>query len=538
MRAGSSRRTKPSLVVRGSVLAWCVASIAGCSHGESRKHELPAIQATVSRLSGTGLVLQVNGTGDVAVQENGSVVLARLPSGSAYAVTVKAQPASPAQICTVAAGEGTVGSADVSDVAVTCRSWNGGATLDGWPSESIALATNPSGNAVAVWSEPRHGLSAAYFTPATGWGAPQSLQAGAEASNPRVAIDPAGDAIAVWERYLGDPFTTAEAWVNRYAAGSGWGTPGRLDDAFDRTHEPDVAMDAAGGAIAVWARYDTMLFSSTAWSKRWVPGSGWGQALRVDANGDDQSYRPRVATDAAGNAILVWSQTPTTSQEPGRQPGVWSRRYDTGGSGGGWGDAHLVDPLDIDRNCEDLQVAMNARGDAVVAWAEVNPGAGGVCARTYAAGAGWDAAEVLGGDEGRADRPAAAIDARGDALVVWVQQDDTGAHVWSRRHVPASGATPGWGDARSAGLDGNVAEIAPRLASDASGNAVAVWLQQEQAQRDVWFNVFSAGTGWATSQRLCPASAERDLPAVAMSSAGDAMALWVETQAIRTGAFK
>lgn len=519
-----------SHVARGCRLAFTLGLIAACGGGGSRPGGLRTLSATVSRLSGTGLVLQVNGAGDVAVQANGAVALAQLATGAAYAVTVKAQPVGPAQICTVAAGEGTVGGADVSDVAVTCRSWSEAAGVGGTAYDAIAFAMNAAGAGVAVWAEAGGPATAAHFTSVTGWGAPEPIQtvAGA-ASGAKVAMDAAGNAIAVWDHHDPADYLATEVWFNRYTPGSGWGAAARLDDeGVGLTHEPDVAMSASGRAIAVWTRYD-FLGGSRVWSKVWVPGAGWSAGARVDANVDEVSYQARIAADGAGNGLAVWWQTPT----PRLQQGVWSRRYD---AATGWGEVRLVDDHEVDRECRGLQVSMNVKGDALVAWSEVKPSAGRVCARTYAAATGWNAAQILGGDDVRADRPAAAIGGRGEALVVWAQEDDTGTHLWSRRH--GAGSSVAWSEAQLAAPGSAVAELAPGLAADASGNAVAVWLQMEGLQRDVWFDVYSAGKGWAGAQRLCPAADERDLPVVAMSSEGDGIALWTEVQAIRASAFR
>ncbi|MET0227073.1 MAG: hypothetical protein ABW187_11565, partial [Dokdonella sp.] len=78
------------------------------------------IGGTVSGLEGSGLVLQQNGGDDLAVAADGAFVFrTALADGSAYAVSVLAQPAAPAQTCTVEGGAGTVAGADVNNVAVT-----------------------------------------------------------------------------------------------------------------------------------------------------------------------------------------------------------------------------------------------------------------------------------------------------------------------------------------------------------------------------------------------------------------------------------
>jgi PKD repeat protein len=80
-----------------------------------------AVGGSVSGLLGTGLVLGINGTGNLAVSSNGAVAFGTaLASGATYAVTVLTQPSAPSQTCTVSNGSGTVGSANVNAVAVTC----------------------------------------------------------------------------------------------------------------------------------------------------------------------------------------------------------------------------------------------------------------------------------------------------------------------------------------------------------------------------------------------------------------------------------
>jgi hypothetical protein len=75
----------------------------------------------VSGLSGSGLVLQNTGGPDVAVVASGAFTFAAgLRTGAVYSVTVAAQPSSPTQNCLVTNGSGTVGNANVTDVAVTC----------------------------------------------------------------------------------------------------------------------------------------------------------------------------------------------------------------------------------------------------------------------------------------------------------------------------------------------------------------------------------------------------------------------------------
>ncbi len=79
------------------------------------------IGGTVSGLAGTGLVLQDNGGNNLAVAANGSFTFSTpIATGAAYAVTVLSQPSGPAQSCVVTSGSGTVASANVTSVAISC----------------------------------------------------------------------------------------------------------------------------------------------------------------------------------------------------------------------------------------------------------------------------------------------------------------------------------------------------------------------------------------------------------------------------------
>jgi 6-phosphogluconolactonase len=104
----------------------------GCGGGGGDSGSAPppppsyTVGGTVTGLTGSGLVLQTNAGDLVAVSaavgvSRGHFTFAnQLGSGAAYAVTVKTQPSAPVQNCTVTNGSGTVGTANVTTVAVAC----------------------------------------------------------------------------------------------------------------------------------------------------------------------------------------------------------------------------------------------------------------------------------------------------------------------------------------------------------------------------------------------------------------------------------
>ncbi|MEP7311784.1 MAG: Ig-like domain-containing protein [Pseudomonadota bacterium] len=104
------------------------------------------VNGTVTGLSGS-LVLRNNGANDLTVSADGAFSFpTAVPSGGAYAVTVFSHPTGPSQNCVVAAGSGTIGSADVSNVAVTCTtaSFTVGGAVSGL-SGSVVLRNTVAG---------------------------------------------------------------------------------------------------------------------------------------------------------------------------------------------------------------------------------------------------------------------------------------------------------------------------------------------------------------------------------------------------------
>ena len=96
-----------------------VLGLAACSNGRGSvdnddgggQQQAPpkvTIGGTVAGLAGSGLVLQNNGGDDLAVSANGTFSFkTSVDAGSAYNITVFAQPATPSQSCSIANAAGT-----------------------------------------------------------------------------------------------------------------------------------------------------------------------------------------------------------------------------------------------------------------------------------------------------------------------------------------------------------------------------------------------------------------------------------------------
>src|SRR5271165_5776483 len=104
----------------GSGAAPAGSSAFGSGSGSGSPPPAYTVGGTVSGLSGT-VVLQDNGGDSLSVSANGSFTFATaLAAGAPYSVTVASSPAG--QACTAANAAGTVGSANVTSVTVSCQS--------------------------------------------------------------------------------------------------------------------------------------------------------------------------------------------------------------------------------------------------------------------------------------------------------------------------------------------------------------------------------------------------------------------------------
>ncbi len=108
------------------------------------------IGGTVSGLNtGTSVTLLDNGTNALKVTANGTFTFTtRLTSGTAYKVTVSAQPTG--ETCTVTNGTGTVGTANVTTVVVSCaaKTFTIGGTLSGLNTGASVTLLDNGGDAL------------------------------------------------------------------------------------------------------------------------------------------------------------------------------------------------------------------------------------------------------------------------------------------------------------------------------------------------------------------------------------------------------
>jgi hypothetical protein len=183
------------------------------------------------------------------------------------------------------------------------------------------VAVDPQGNAVVVWIqwETTFDVWSNRFTPAGGWGTAERIEAdGGRAEQPRVAVDALGNAVAAWWQSDG---TRNNVWSNRFTPSGGWGAAQLIENNDDApgAFNPRIAADPQGNAVVVWEQWaDT---HADVWSNHFTPVAGWSTAQLIENDDAGDAKDPDVAMDDQGNATAVWSQS------DGVRDNIWSNQF-------------------------------------------------------------------------------------------------------------------------------------------------------------------------------------------------------------------
>src|SRR2546423_15061057 len=136
-----------------AVVLIALVQLAGCGGGGGSNAPPPptyTIGGTITSLTGSGLVLQLNGGSNLSVNSNATAFtfVTQLASGAAYAVSVLTQPTNPSQTCTVRNGSGNVGSASVASISISCatKTFTVGGTVTGLTGSGLVLRNNGGGD--------------------------------------------------------------------------------------------------------------------------------------------------------------------------------------------------------------------------------------------------------------------------------------------------------------------------------------------------------------------------------------------------------
>ncbi len=426
---------------------------------------------------------------------------------------------------------GVLDGSEITETSFVCSfinsaiGWGVATRLETDPNDAASpqIAVDAAGNAIAVWAQhdgTRNNIWANRYTVGSGWGTAELLETDntGSAISPQIVLDSAGNALAVWQQFDG---TDYDIWANRYQPDFGWGTAVLIEanDTGD-AYYPQIALDSAGNAIAVWQQSDGT--RNDIWANRYLPGFGWGTPELIETDNVESAYVPQIAVDSAGNAIAVWNQY------DGMRFNIWANRYV---AGSGWGTAELIETDNVG-DATNPQIALDSAGNAIAVWHQFDGTRNNIWANRYIADSGWGTAELIETDDTENARfPQIAVDAAGNAIVVWHQFDGARNNIWANRYI----ADSGWGTAELIETDNAGSAYYPQIAMDSAGNAIAVWHQNDGARYNIWANRYVAGSGWGAAELIETDNVgDATNPQTALDSTGNAIAVWRQSDGTRS----
>ncbi len=424
-----------------------------------------------------------------------------------------------------------------------CKMWGTAKPVEINDGETYSpkVARDAAGNAMAVWVQSVNNQKHIWFnryTASNGWGTAAQLESNTvgDADSPVIAMDAAGNAMVMWQQpYTVNGATYKYIWYRRYTPANepnGWDVAASLaTSVVGDSSSPEIAMNAAGNAMAVW-RQENMI-----WASFYPAGTTWGTAKLIDKPRGSCSA-VKVAVNANGNAIAAWRAYNLSGKLRDRDNTIMAYVYLAGErTYPHWEHIGFVETLrDSDPTITAPDVAM-AAGSAIVVWEQSDAGYTHIgSTRVELASGGddayWGTPTLLETNAaGNADSAKIAMDGTGNAIAVWRQSDGNGKNdIWANRY-PA-GTTWGTAQAIAKNLDGNA--DSPEIALNTGGNAIAVWRQTDGSRNNIWANYYTAGSGWGPPW-FSETNSDGTLssPQVALDNAGNIMAVWQQFDSIR-----
>ncbi|MEO8061909.1 MAG: hypothetical protein ABI821_04085 [Pseudomonadota bacterium] len=462
--------------------------------------------------AGKTLVLRAQAdatSGDLAVTSNGSFAFPTgFVGGAEYEVIVLTQPQG--QACTIPNPHGDIDPAIITNLAVICI--NSSASAREWsPAEPVAtdadiadpnsmndpqIRYDAAGNALAVWEADRVGeqgkdIVSRRYVPGAGWGSPVIVPrqdvsgqlpevAGLDTrTDPKLAVAANGDAVVVF--HYGGPRNLAASFYTK--ATNSWS---ELDWIFashpddpDGADDPSVSIDADGNVLVVFENFGLIHYT------RFTPGSGWladvnfGKlAQPIDPNSN--SREPKLATDANGDAVVVWKIHDVFPDVGAFDTHLVSSRYDRDADV--WSNPVPVDQDDLFDQQDGVffghDVMVDAAGNAAAVWTQYD-GARLHVMFNQLTGNTWGTPVIVetgnDGVNGNAYDTHAVMDANGIVMAMWLQNDVDDGHFVANRYVPGAG----WGTQQvigqysSIGFGAESTEM--KLVGNAAGDVIALW---------------------------------------------------------------
>jgi hypothetical protein len=321
------------------------------------------------------------------------------------------------------------------------------------------------------------------------------------------------------------------------ASASGrWLRATTLSGASDVSQYPLVATDALGGALVVWSEILGKVDYVVRGSRRSRTGAGWSRAANLSPL-TEATLADQLAENSRGQASVVWDQEFESTQEHPALEFIGSSFLRAPGSA--WSSPRRVSPFSAVTAASRAGVGVDARGDAIAVWIEDEPTGFTVETASALAGSGvWSPPPPLDGPA-ELDMPAIAVSPSGAAAAVWLENLSGTELTADRNEVIAAVRSAGgvWGPAVRLGSEYEPPGEAgptnyppgPQVAIDRAGAAIVVWQHQAADKVVPEADVFHSRTmRWGPPTAI--AGSDAIDPDVAVDADGDATVAWTTTR--------
>jgi hypothetical protein len=253
----------------------------------------------------------------------------------------------------------------------------------------------------------------------------QSLSSpGQNATAPQVAVAPNGNAIIAWSRFDGSgPGCCERIQIRTRSAAGTLGPVETISRAGHHGDDPEVAVDPAGNAVFVWERFvPTSPGCCKLIEGRARSATGTLSAVQALSTLSVNAGDVRVAVDAGGDAVFSWLRSDQTSQACCIRAQTRARSA-----------AGTLSPVQTISNpgqdASDAEVGVDADGDALLFWTRRDGTSQACCDRVQARSRSTTGTlgpiQILSAGGQRAVAPRLGVDANGNAVIAWARADGT-----------------------------------------------------------------------------------------------------------------
>jgi hypothetical protein len=371
------------------------------------------------------------------------------------------------------------------------------------------------GNAVAVWTQKdvsgNNRIAAAYRPSGlTGlFGAVQQYvsAAGQNASEPQIAVDPAGNAVAVWSRFDGTMLRIQAAYRPAGAA-STFGAAQDLSDTLGEAFSPQVGISDSGEAVAIWTRKDGTNYRVQTAVRPAGGASTFGAATTLSASLQD-AFEPAIGVAPDGSAVAAWY----------RSDGLHLRiQASTRPAAGSFGAVQTVSPITEDTFTP--QVAVENGGVATLVWY----GSDGIQklrieSASQPSGGSFGSVQTVSDTSQDSFSPGVDSDPTGTAVVIFDHFDGTNNRIQDAVKPPAGT----FGSPQYLSAAGQESAD-PQVDVNSNGDALAIWSRFDGSKSRIQAVPRPSGGSFGLVETISPVS-DSFKPQVDQSNA-NAVAVW------------